>query len=117
MRFNIIRYNYILENRLYIKKALGEPMVSVELDDSQIDLCFEDAQEMYELFNIKKRTFGIKRQWIRRYALALAMEYLALIRGKYQSISLPNGDLNLNSQQLIDLSIYERSNLENQIGR
>lgn len=40
------------------------------------------------------------RQWIRQYTFALAKEILGLIRSKFQSIPIPNADLQLNGEAL-----------------
>lgn len=41
------------------------------------------------------------RQWIRQYTLALCKELLGLIRSKFQSIPIPNADLQLNGESLL----------------
>jgi len=41
------------------------------------------------------------RQWIRQYTLALCKELLGLIRSKFQSIPIPNADLQLNGDALV----------------
>ena len=40
------------------------------------------------------------RQWIRRYTLALAKELLGIIRSKYASMPLPNGEVSLDGEAL-----------------
>lgn len=40
------------------------------------------------------------RQWIRQYTLALCKELLGLIRSKFQTIPIPNADLQLNGEAL-----------------
>lgn len=40
------------------------------------------------------------RQWIRQYTLALAKELLGLIRSKFQTVPIPNADLQLNGEAL-----------------
>lgn len=44
---------------------------------------------------------SIGRQWIRRFAFALAKETEGQIRAKMNSIPIPNGELNLNGAELI----------------
>jgi len=41
------------------------------------------------------------RQWIRRYALALAKELLGYIRSKYSSLPIPDAEITLNGSELI----------------
>ena len=40
------------------------------------------------------------RQWIRKYALALAKELLGIIRSKYASMPLPNGEVTMDGEGL-----------------
>ena len=40
------------------------------------------------------------RQWIRRYTLALAKELLGIIRSKYASMPLPNGEVTMDGEAL-----------------
>ena len=43
---------------------------------------------------------GPGRQWIRKYTLALAKELLGIIRSKYASMPLPNGEVSLDGEAL-----------------
>jgi hypothetical protein len=40
------------------------------------------------------------RQWIRKYTLALSKELLGIIRSKYASMPLPNGEVSLDGEAL-----------------
>ncbi len=51
------------------------------------------------------------RQWIRRYALALAKEMLGSIRGKYQSIPIPGADTTLDYGRLLSEAAAEKTSL------
>ena len=51
------------------------------------------------------------RQWIRRYALALAKEMLGSIRGKYQTIPIPGDDTTLDYARLLSEAIAEKADL------
>lgn len=53
---------------------------------------------------------SIGRNWIRRFALALSQELLGQVRSKVQSVPIPNGDLQLNGQDLIS-SAREQQNI------
>jgi hypothetical protein len=44
---------------------------------------------------------SIGKQWIRQYSLALSMEMLGYIRGKFGSIPVPGSDVTLNSSDMI----------------
>jgi len=58
---------------------------------------------------------SIGRQWIRRYAMALAKEVLGLVRGKVSTIPIPNGDLVLNSDDLLLQSRDEQERLKEEL--
>ena len=55
------------------------------------------------------------RQWIRQYTLALAKELLGLIRSKYSSMPIPNGDVNLDGEALKSEGREEQSTLVEQL--
>ncbi len=51
------------------------------------------------------------RQWIRRYTLALAKELLGIIRSKYASMPLPNGEVSMDGEALKAEGREEKANL------
>ena len=51
------------------------------------------------------------RQWIRRYALALAKEMLGSVRGKYQSVPIPGDTTTLDYQRLLSEAASEKAAL------
>jgi hypothetical protein len=55
------------------------------------------------------------RQWIRSYTLALARELLGLIRSKFQTIPIPNADLQLNGEALIAQGREDKDKLTTQL--
>ena len=66
--------------------------------------------------NVKyNRINSIGRQWIRSYALALSMEQLGYIRGKFGSIPVPNSDVTLNSSDLISNGRSDRDGLKEKL--
>ena len=48
---------------------------------------------------------------VRRYTLALAKEMLGYIRGKYQSLPIPNAEITLNGSDLISAAQTEKEGL------
>ena len=54
---------------------------------------------------------SVGRQWVRRYTLALAKEMLGYIRGKYQSLPIPNAEITLNGSDLIQAAQTEKEGL------
>jgi hypothetical protein len=55
------------------------------------------------------------RQWIYQYTLALSKELLGLIRSKFQSIPIPNADLQLNGESLISSAREDKDKLATQL--
>jgi hypothetical protein len=55
------------------------------------------------------------RHWIRQYTLALARELLGLIRSKFQSIPIPNADLQLNGENLVSTGREDKDKLVTQM--
>lgn len=55
------------------------------------------------------------RQWIRQFTLALAKELLGLIRSKFQTIPIPNADLQLNGEALRTDGREDQNRLRDQI--
>ena len=51
------------------------------------------------------------RQWIRRYCLALSRELLGIIRSKYSSMPIPDGEVTLDGEALKAEAITEKENL------
>jgi len=66
--------------------------------------------------NVKyNRINSIGRQWIRSYTLAISMEQLGYIRGKFGSIPVPNSDVTLNSSDLISNGRGDRDSLKDKL--
>lgn len=57
----------------------------------------------------------IARNWIRQYTFAISMEELGRIRRKFKSIPIPNGDINLDGDELVREGIERQSRLEDQL--
>ena len=55
------------------------------------------------------------RQWIRQYTLALCKELLGLIRSKFQSIPIPNAELQLNGDALVSQGREDKDKLATQM--
>lgn len=55
------------------------------------------------------------RQWIYEYTLALAMELLGLIRGKYGSIPIPGAEVSLNGADLISSGKERQASLREKL--
>ena len=55
------------------------------------------------------------KQWIRQYTLALCKELLGLIRSKFQSVPIPNADLQLNGDALVSQGREDKEKLTTQM--
>ena len=66
--------------------------------------------------NLKYSTINsMGRQWIRQYTIALSKEILGLVRSKFGSVPIPNGDLQLNGSDLLSQAQTEKSDLKTQL--
>lgn len=54
---------------------------------------------------------SVGRQWVYRYALALAKELLAYVRGKYQTVPVPGSEATLNQADLLADARTEKADL------
>ena len=61
------------------------------------------------------RINSIGRQWIRQYTLALSMERLGYIRGKFGSIPVPGESVTLNSSDMISNGRSDRDSLRDKL--
>jgi len=55
------------------------------------------------------------RQWVRQYTLACSKEILGLVRSKFSSVPIPNGDLQLNGSDLISSGKEEKERLRSEL--
>ena len=55
------------------------------------------------------------RAWIIKYGIALAKEMLGLIRNKYSSVPIPNGEVTLNGSDLVSQGQSEKDALISQL--
>ncbi len=58
---------------------------------------------------------SVGRQWVYQYTLALAKEMLGLIRGKYQTIPIPDAEVTLNQSDLLTQAAAEKAALLEQL--
>lgn len=61
------------------------------------------------------RINSIGRQWIKSYTLAISMEQLGYIRGKFGSVPVPNAEVTLNSSDLISNGRSDRDALKEKL--
>jgi hypothetical protein len=98
--FTKVYFDYILKDDRF------DPLKSVNSDQRISDasnIPYEDVA--YNKIN------AVGKQWIRRYTLALCKEMLGYIRGKYQSMPIPNAEVTLNGGDLISAAQTEKEGL------
>jgi len=98
------------EKKLYIRFAPPTDGLNPDLTDNSIDgvsgmhnVPFDNI--LYANIN------SMGRQWIRQYTFALSKEVLGLVRSKFGSIPIPNGDLSLNGSDLLSQAQGEKEKL------
>ena len=79
---------------------------------------------IYGVSNLSNVPFGnlryskineIGRQWVRQYGLALSKELLGLVRSKFSSVPIPDGDLQLNGSDLISQGREDQNSLRDKM--
>lgn len=74
----------------WVKIMLGCPIVGMQLCEEQIQEAFNTAQEDFIFFtsilseNEKSEKLAIKKNWVKKYTLAICKEILGRVRGQYQ---------------------------------
>lgn len=100
--------------KLYVKVMFNPDPLKPHLDDSTI----------YGVSNLSNVPFGklryakvneIGRQWVRQYGLALSKELLGLVRSKFSSVPIPDGDLQLNGSELITQGREDQGSLRDKM--
>ena len=96
--------------KLYIRFAPPFDPVNPDITDNSID----GVSGMHNIpfDNISYAAINsMGRQWIRQYTFALSKEVLGLVRSKFGSIPIPNGDLQLNGSDLLSQAQGEKEKL------
>tara|TARA_B100001250_G_scaffold405936_1_gene424201 strand:+ start:324 stop:1532 length:1209 start_codon:yes stop_codon:yes gene_type:complete len=100
--------------KMWIRFGLPNDGLSPDIEDSSIDgvsgmhnLPYSNIT--YEVIN------SMGRQWIRQYTCSLCKELLGLVRSKFGSIPIPNGDLSLNGSDLLSQAQGEKEKLVTQL--
>jgi len=96
--------------KLYIRFGKATDGLVPDISDSSID----GVSGMHNLpfNNIKYQMINsMGRQWIRQYTFALSKEVLGLVRSKFSSVPIPNGDLQLNGSDLLSQAQGEKEKL------
>jgi hypothetical protein len=96
--------------RLYLKVGPPQGVLSMPYQDDSI--YGVSGPENVPFSILPYGTIAVPgRQWIRQYCLALCKELLGLVRSKFQNIPIPNADLQLNGEQLIQQAREDKEKL------
>lgn len=100
---------------LWIKFGRPQNPYKSDIDDDSINDTVNGMSNI-PFGNIRYNAINsMGRQWIRQYCLALCKEVLGMIRTKFSSIPIPNGDLQLNGSDLLSQGQSEKEKLTTQL--
>jgi len=100
--------------RLYMKLMKPQNPLSPSYQDDSI--YGVSGPSNVPLGNIPFRSINQPgRQWVRQMTLALSKELLGLIRSKFQTVPIPNADLQLNGDALISQAREDKDKLTTQM--
>jgi len=74
-----------------------------------------DASNIPYTYQTYGKINDMGRAWIIKYGIALAKEMLGLIRNKYSSVPIPNGEVTLNGSELVTQGQSEKETLITQL--
>lgn len=98
----------------YVRTSLGETVLTVELQNNQIELAFNEAFEYLSLFNPIDEIASLIVKW---QTLANASRALAIIRSKFDTIPFSNTTGFAYSTTLTVKTLFEYAGLlENKVG-
>ncbi len=101
-------------NRLYIKVSPPQSVLNPSFEDDSINGISGPENVPFSILPYSTITQP-GRQWIRQYTLALSKETLGLVRSKFQTIPIPNADLQLNGDSLITQAREDKDKLQTQL--
>jgi len=102
--FPIPKQNYTLHYEYVLKSVANNPVKDTSNGVTNLSNA-PYTHPTYKLINEPGR------QWIRRYALALAKEMLGSVRGKYQSVPIPGDTTTLDFSRLLSEAAAEKTAL------
>ena len=102
--------------KLYIRFAKPQDALSPDTLATDASISGVSGYHDVPFNNIQyQKINSMGRQWIRQYTFALSKEVLGLVRSKFGSIPIPNGDLQLNGADLLSQAQGEKEKLITQL--
>jgi hypothetical protein len=125
-------YSYEVRNnilRIFPQPTTASPFnifveFTIDTDSWEADSASIDKNQVGGVNNLNTLPFGhlpfdkinsMGKQWIRKYALALAKEMLGQIRGKFTTIPIPGETVTLNASELLSQAKEEQEKLRNEL--
>jgi len=96
--------------KMFLRFGKATDGLNPDIDDASID----GVSGLHNIpFNniLYQQINSMGRQWIRQYTFSLSKEVLGLVRSKFGSIPIPNGDLQLNGSDLLSQAQGEKDKL------
>lgn len=114
--FPVPKYAYRLYFRYIVCNDRKNPVVSPASGSIESGSIVSDYSNVPYDYMIYSNINDVGKQWIIKYTLASSKELLGVVRGKYGSaVTLPNGDLQLDGQNLRDEGAAMREKLTEQL--
>ena len=136
--YDLARANAIETNDLVRKSAYSFELINNKMRIFPVPDSKDDGEKIYFHYYVKEDKQGVTRtytnskvsdpsnipykfityseinssgrQWIRKYTLGLAKELLGIIRSKYASLPLPNGEVSMDGEALKSEGREEKAN-------
>jgi len=100
--------------KLYFEYIVKEDRKSLIRNSTGLNLVSDPSNTPYE-HHAYSNINSVGRQWIFKYTLALAKEMLGYIRGKYDTLPIPNSEVTLNHAELIAAAQNEKEDLVDEL--
>ena len=103
-----------IDKKLFIRVSFAPDPLNPAFKDDSIFGVSNLSNVPFGRLNFSKVN-SVGRQWTRQYALALATELLGLVRSKFSTVPIPQGDLTLNGGNLVTQGREDKTKLVEQI--
>lgn len=100
--------------KLFISVTFSPDPFNPDIEDGTIYGASNLSNVPYGLYEYSKVN-SVGRQWVRQYCLSLCKELLGQVRSKFQSVPIPNADLQLNGADLISQGREDQARLRDQL--
>ena len=99
----------------YVKTSDRDNPLRTRFSGSSDDTIVSDYSNAQYDFMVYSNINDVGKQWIRKYALALAKELLGIVRSKYGNIPIPNAEVSMDGETLRAEATAEKEQLIEQL--